>query len=76
MRTTLTIDDDVLEAVRQLAADQRRTLGEVISELARQSLHSMPEPREARIRNGFAALAGSGHTITSSDVYRLQELDE
>lgn len=38
MRTTLKIDDDVLEAARVLARDHRRTIGEVISELARKGL--------------------------------------
>ena len=38
MRTTLAIDDDVLAAAKGLAARQNKTLGEVVSALARQSL--------------------------------------
>ena len=38
MRTTLNIDDDVVAAARELAADERRSLGSVISELARRGL--------------------------------------
>ena len=38
MRTTLDIDDDVVAAARELAADGRRSLGSVISELARRGL--------------------------------------
>lgn len=38
MRTTLAIDDDVLAAAKGLAARQHKTLGEVISALARQAL--------------------------------------
>ncbi len=38
MRTTLEIDDDVVAAARELAADQRRSLGSIISELARRGL--------------------------------------
>lgn len=38
MRTTLNIDDDVAAAARELAAGQRRSLGSVISELARRGL--------------------------------------
>ena len=38
MRTTLDIDDDVVFAARELAAGQRRSLGSVISELARRGL--------------------------------------
>ncbi|MGI8506201.1 MAG: antitoxin [Solirubrobacteraceae bacterium] len=38
MRTTLELDDDVVMAARELAADGRRSLGSVISELARRGL--------------------------------------
>ena len=38
MRTTLNLDDDVIVAARELAASERRTLGSVISELARRGL--------------------------------------
>jgi hypothetical protein len=38
MRTTLDIDDDVVVAARELAAIERRSLGAVISELARRGL--------------------------------------
>lgn len=38
MRTTLDLDDDVVGAARELAAGQRRSLGSVISELARRGL--------------------------------------
>ncbi len=38
MRTTLDIDDDVLLAAKDLARRQRKTAGEVLSELARLGL--------------------------------------
>ncbi|WP_086647837.1 antitoxin [Mycobacterium tuberculosis] len=38
MRTTLDLDDDVIAAARELASSQRRSLGSVISELARRGL--------------------------------------
>jgi len=44
MRTTVKIDDDVLDAARSIAASRGRTLGEVLSELARRGL----QPREPR----------------------------
>lgn len=50
MRTTLAIDDDVLATVKGLAALQNKTIGEVISELARQSLR--PTAARAKLRNG------------------------
>ena len=45
MRTTLAIDDDVLEAARSLSEAAGKSLGEVISELARRGL--APRIREA-----------------------------
>jgi hypothetical protein len=38
MRTTLDIDDDVVVAARELATGERRSLGSVISDLARRGL--------------------------------------
>lgn len=54
MRTTLAIDDDVLAVAKAMAAQQRRSLGEVISDLARRSLH---RPRAGGERNGIPLLA-------------------
>lgn len=54
MRTTLTIDDDVLEVARDLASRQRRSIGEVISELARRALRPVAEPPVTR--NGILLL--------------------
>lgn len=53
MRTTLMIDDDVLAAARALAEQQRRTVGAVVSDLARQSLRRPVPPAE---RNGVPLL--------------------
>jgi hypothetical protein len=38
MRTTLDLDDDVVAAARELAAGERRSLGSMVSELARRGL--------------------------------------
>ena len=62
MRTTLAIDDDVLAAAKGLATRQKKTLGEVVSELARQSLR--PPAASAKSRSGvplipLSANAGS-----------------
>lgn len=51
MRTTLQLDEDVLAAARALAAQQGRTLGEVVSELARKGL--APAVAAPRYRNGI-----------------------
>jgi hypothetical protein len=54
MRTTLAIDDDVLAAARGLAALHRKSIGEVISALARQALH--PQASSHTTRNGVPLL--------------------
>lgn len=53
VRTTLDIDDDVLQAARELAASRDLTMGQVLSELARKAL--TPE-RSPRVRNGVPLL--------------------
>jgi hypothetical protein len=54
MRTTLTIDDDVLAAAKALADAQHKTTGEVLSALARQALQ--PSAATRRYRNGVPLL--------------------
>ncbi len=49
VRTTLDVDDDVLHAAKEIAANRGTTAGRVLSDLARQAL----EPKQARrVRNG------------------------
>ncbi len=49
VRTTLNIDDDVLQVAKELAANRGTTAGRVLSDLARRAL----EPKgPARVRNG------------------------
>lgn len=50
MRTTLTIDDDVLEAARAISERRGQPIGAVVSELARRGLTPPPAARE---RNGI-----------------------
>jgi hypothetical protein len=42
MRTTLNLDDDILQALRTLARDRGASLGDVASDLMREALR--PEP--------------------------------
>ncbi|WP_312796359.1 CopG family transcriptional regulator [Tianweitania sp.] len=53
MHTTLTIDDDVLAAAEVMAEQQDRSLGEIISDLARRSLR---RPAFTGERNGVPLL--------------------
>jgi hypothetical protein len=59
MRTTLELDDDLLTTTRQLARQQGVTLGQLISQLARQSLAARAP---LKVRNGallFVPKAGA-----------------
>jgi hypothetical protein len=53
MRTTVDMDDDVLQAARELARNRRKTMGQVLSDLARQALQ--PSGRRT-VRNGVPLL--------------------
>ena len=53
MRTTLAIDDDVLVAAKAIARQERRSLGHVVSELARRALQ---RPAPPAMRNGVPLL--------------------
>ena len=44
MRTTLDIDDDILEAAKELARAEKKTAGRVLSELARKALTQAARP--------------------------------
>ena len=54
MRTTLDIDDDILQAAKEIAATEGRTAGKVLSELARKGL--TPVRQKVRVRNGVPLL--------------------
>ncbi|HEX3860613.1 MAG TPA: hypothetical protein VHY35_02875 [Stellaceae bacterium] len=53
MRTTLTIDDDILAAARGIARRKQQTIGQVVSQLARTALHPAAPVSE---RNGVPLL--------------------
>ena len=55
MRTTLAIDDDVLAAAKHLAQREQKSVGEVISSLARQGLSRGTRGAKAE-RNGIPLL--------------------
>lgn len=54
MRTTLTIDDDVLAAAKALADQRNETIGGVISDLVRRALKA--SPRASGERDGVPLL--------------------
>jgi hypothetical protein len=53
MRTTLDIDDDVLQAAKELGALHGKTAGQIVSELARRAL---APAGTHRMRNGVPVL--------------------
>ena len=78
MRTTLTIDQDVLLAARDHSAVEGRTIGQVISDWARAGLKTgQRTPRcsddEQLTAQGLTLLAHRDVTVTSADVNRLRD---
>jgi hypothetical protein len=73
MRTTLAIDDDVLSAAKELAAIEKKSVGEVISSLARRAL--VPRGSPAKTRNGVPLLKipKGAQRVTSELVHQLRE---
>lgn len=77
MRTTLTIDDDVLVTARERAVREERTVGEVISELARTGLAAaVPSlPALTATRHGFRPLPRRGRAVSNALVDDLRNED-
>jgi hypothetical protein len=73
MRTTLDVDDDVLQAAKEIAANRGTTAGRVLSELARKAL----QPKgPGRVRNGVPLMprrAKGSPRPTLEQVNRLRD---
>ncbi|MFK5644897.1 hypothetical protein ACI3ET_00090 [Ornithinimicrobium sp. LYQ121] len=72
MRTTLTIDDDVLRAAKELARREGRTVGQVLSELARRSMTGAGQGNQSS-RHGFAVLPSRGGVVSNELVNELRD---
>ncbi len=72
MRTTLAIDDDILIAAKAIARQQGRSVGDVVSDLARRALRR-PEP--VVHRNGITLLprGDDGAVVTLETVNALRD---
>ena len=76
MRTTLDIADDVLLAAKELARRERKSAGQVISDLARRGLNGssrladLEEPEEFF---GFRPLPSRGVVVTNELIDRLRD---
>ena len=73
MRTALAIDDDVLSAAKEMAAMENKSVGEVISSLARRAL--APTVSKVKTRNGVPLLKvrKGAPRVTSELVHQLRE---
>lgn len=75
MRTTLSLDDDVLLAVKERARREKRTAGEVLSDLARQALTGRVPGVNRPDDNfyGFAPLPHRGGAVSNDMIDRIRE---
>ena len=84
MRTTLDIEDDVLFAAKEIARREKKSLGQVISELARRAFaagqtsgqQAPPAPPRASERlatYGIQPLPARGSLVTNELIERLRD---
>ena len=73
VRTTLAIDDDVLAAAKEMAGAENKSVGEVISALARRAMR--PDVPGGKMRNGVPLLPVTPDSprVSSELVHRLRE---
>jgi hypothetical protein len=79
MRTTLDIADDVLMAVKERARRQKRSVGDLLSELAREGLIRRTREgtgaRKPESFYGFDPLPPRGEAVSNELIDRLREED-
>jgi hypothetical protein len=76
MRTTLDIDDDVLQAAKEMARREKKTAGQVVSMLARSALvapRGALATRGPRPLHGFRPFAARGGIVTNELIDSLRE---
>jgi hypothetical protein len=75
MRTTLDIENDVLQAAKELAQREGGTAGQVISTLARRGLAgpSTKTKKSSRARGGVPLLPSRGEVVTLERVQNLMD---
>jgi hypothetical protein len=77
MRTTLDIADDVLQAAKDRARREKKTTGEVISELARTALTTAPAAAGPTPKTifGLRPFSKRGGIVTNALIDKLREDD-
>ena len=75
MRTTLDLDDDVLASAKEIALREKKTAGQVLSELARKGLTQGDQgaARGKATSFGFAPFASRGARVTSELIRKLRD---
>ena len=75
MRTTLDIEEDVLFAAKDLARREKKTAGQVISELARKGLSgaSVGTAQAPKAQYGFRPFPGEGRIVSNALINKLRE---
>ena len=77
MRTTLNLDDDILGATHELARSQKRTNGQVISDLVRRALQAPVTSSSGETPVlGFRPFPARGALVTNEVVDKLREEGE
>ncbi len=72
MRTTLSLDDDVLKEVKTYAKSRDVAIGKAVSDLIRRGLRA---PLQTRVVNGFhvVELPAGSPPVSIEDVKKLQD---
>lgn len=83
MRTTLDIDDDLLRAAKEMARREKKSAGQVVSELIRRALterapdvgrQTRADALEARAAAyGLRPLRRGGKVVTNEDIDRIRD---
>ena len=73
MRTTLDIDDEILRAAKDLGRRQRKTAGQVLSELARKALTTIEPLAESDSFLGFTPFPARGEWVDNDTIDRIRE---
>lgn len=71
MRTTLTLDDDIVEVMARLAKARKQSVGKAVSDLVRRGLNA---PTPSTDKNGLVVfrLPADSPKVTTDDVRRIE----
>ncbi|MEX2443881.1 MAG: hypothetical protein WD492_09765 [Alkalispirochaeta sp.] len=78
MRTTLDIDQDVLETAKEIARKEKRSAGAVISELARHGFYAKESSVSAGTepygeKNGVPVLPPTGSLVSEASIRKIRD---